>query len=437
MNLAALLATTLKTAPLRGLLARRDSLPEALTRAVREQGLHCWEFASDEELRHFLAALQCVPGSLVALYRAPDAAALPLEGPVLVLQAAVERIAQGLDARVAPQWRPMLLEAAARSLRSETPVILPLAIDILNGAAPEGAARAFYTPPVAPAPTAAALERIEDSVAQAEKAVWLLGSDCAASPLWRGVRELVERSGLPAWLTPAARGVLPQDHPLCLGVIRTHQALRLVQAAASTALPEAELCLALGVGPRERSARQWLRQRAESSQVYLLGRDLGDQAEGLRGLPGSVQGWLRRLRFRLDRGAAGNGAPQVEPLGLSPALEDLKQRWAVAHGGRAADARFMIVGSALREAVQSQLHWSCPQPWLDLALDSVPAAEAAWRGASAAAAHAPPLVLYDPRDLSLPPSGSHWQALPLAGLRRASVSSLVRRVPLAGAQRAD
>jgi hypothetical protein len=121
----------------------------------------------------------------------------------------------------------------------------------------------------------------------------------------------------------------------------------------------------------------------------------------------------------------------------APALEDLKQRWAALTGHPADEAQFMVHGAVLREAVLAQLRWSAPQRWIDLPLHDIAATAAAWRGAAAMQPQAPPLVLYDPRDLLAAPQTPYWQALPLTGLRRASVSSLHARRRLAGASHVD
>lgn len=77
---------------------------------------------------------------------------------------------------------------------------------------------------VAPERVAASDEGIATAVGllrQAERPVIVAGSGVLWSQAWAELRVLAESAGIPVLTTPAARGILPEDHPLSLNGSRT------------------------------------------------------------------------------------------------------------------------------------------------------------------------------------------------------------------------
>jgi acetolactate synthase-1/2/3 large subunit len=76
-----------------------------------------------------------------------------------------------------------------------------------------------HGPPLAAAPAPGqALERARALFAKAERPVMMAGLDVLNEPDGAGaVRAFVEKHGVPLLTTYKAKGVLPEDHPLCLG----------------------------------------------------------------------------------------------------------------------------------------------------------------------------------------------------------------------------
>lgn len=84
--------------------------------------------------------------------------------------------------------------------------------------------RASSSPPPAlmPLPSTAAgpgdLDRIHAEIRDAQRPIVILGFDLEPRAHARRVRDFVGRLGVPAFVTPKAKGILPEDHPLFCGV---------------------------------------------------------------------------------------------------------------------------------------------------------------------------------------------------------------------------
>jgi acetolactate synthase-1/2/3 large subunit len=73
-------------------------------------------------------------------------------------------------------------------------------------------------PPPVPRADREALARVSEEIARAKRPVVVLGLDLDPRHDARPVRALVERLGAPVFVTPKAKGMLPEDHPLFYGV---------------------------------------------------------------------------------------------------------------------------------------------------------------------------------------------------------------------------
>ncbi|MFO7695444.1 MAG: thiamine pyrophosphate-dependent enzyme [Vicinamibacterales bacterium] len=68
------------------------------------------------------------------------------------------------------------------------------------------------------APSPAAIGQLADEIRHARRPVVILGLDLDPATAPGPVRALVERLGAPVFVTPKAKGILPEDHPLYCGV---------------------------------------------------------------------------------------------------------------------------------------------------------------------------------------------------------------------------
>jgi acetolactate synthase-1/2/3 large subunit len=72
--------------------------------------------------------------------------------------------------------------------------------------------------PGAPSPSVPNLEPIAKAISAAKRPVVILGLDINPYANLESVRAFVERLGVPTFVTPKAKGILPADHPLFFGV---------------------------------------------------------------------------------------------------------------------------------------------------------------------------------------------------------------------------
>jgi acetolactate synthase-1/2/3 large subunit len=100
------------------------------------------------------------------------------------------------------------------------PVHIALPSDVARGedrASPATTPIAVEPPPIGPA-TADAIEGIAAALAAARRPIVILGLDLDPHVDVGAVRAFVDRMGAPTFVTPKAKGMLPEDHPLFGGV---------------------------------------------------------------------------------------------------------------------------------------------------------------------------------------------------------------------------
>jgi acetolactate synthase-1/2/3 large subunit len=100
------------------------------------------------------------------------------------------------------------------------PVHIALPSDVARGPdrqASEVARIALEPDPIAPA-SGEALARLATAIAGARRPVVILGLDLDPRADTEAARAFVDRLGVPAFVTPKAKGLLPEDHPLFCGV---------------------------------------------------------------------------------------------------------------------------------------------------------------------------------------------------------------------------
>lgn len=106
---------------------------------------------------------------------------------------------------------------------------------------PEGEIRLpGYRPPMAA--TEEDLQAALELIHAAERPVILAGHGIMMSGATQQLRELAERAQIPVTLTLLGKGVMPEDHPLTVGMMGMHG-----EAASNHAIQQADLLIALGM----------------------------------------------------------------------------------------------------------------------------------------------------------------------------------------------
>ncbi|MBK7169207.1 MAG: thiamine pyrophosphate-binding protein [Pseudomonadales bacterium] len=133
---------------------------------------------------------------------------------------------------------PWFLETAAREAFSGRPgpVYLDLPSEVLSTVIEAGVALHLPSFPAIPRPGAdpAQVERAAQRIARAERPLLIIGKGAAWSDAGAAARHLAEYFELPFLPSPMGKGVIPDEHPLCVG------------AARSTALRNADLIIMAG-----------------------------------------------------------------------------------------------------------------------------------------------------------------------------------------------
>ena len=133
---------------------------------------------------------------------------------------------------------PEHISTAFRTAMSDRPgpVYVECNEDVLYGEVDESAAES-PTRATAVSPPSADPDKIAEAVkilSEAERPILLAGSGPWWSGAWEELQEFVDRTGIPFYTTPIARGLIPEDHPVSF------------PAARSTAFREADAVLVVG-----------------------------------------------------------------------------------------------------------------------------------------------------------------------------------------------
>ncbi len=149
--------------------------------------------------------------------------------------------------RLTPGGAGLIADKAVRiALRPrQGPVHIDVPIGVADATAQPGPEMA---PEAAAIPHGPALDRARDWLARADRPLALIGLDALRDGSGEALRGFVERFGVPFVTTYKAKGIIPEDHPLCLGAaglspLADRHLLPLVHAA--------DLVLALGYDPIE------------------------------------------------------------------------------------------------------------------------------------------------------------------------------------------
>ncbi len=144
-----------------------------------------------------------------------------------------------------------------------------------------------------------AIKEAVKTLADADRPIILAGSGVWWSEAWEELREFVNRTGIPFYTTPIARGAIPEDHPASF------------PAARSTAFRETDAVLVLG------TRFNWIMtfgrrisERAKIIQVDIHAAEIGHN----RSVDVGIVGDLKAVLSQLNRESA---AQNVESMGES------------------------------------------------------------------------------------------------------------------------
>lgn len=168
------------------------------------------------------------------------------------------------------------------------PVYLDLPGDILHGRAED--TQAYFPPPAEPARPQGNPELVEKAInvlSAAERPIVITGTGALLSGAGPEMTDFVERHGIPVYTTPQGRGILPDDHPLCL------------TAARSVAFREADAVLLVGTrlnfilsfGKSPRFA-----QNMKMVQIDIDAEHMGNNRPVEVGIVGDARTVVRQLR---------------------------------------------------------------------------------------------------------------------------------------------
>ncbi len=125
-----------------------------------------------------------------------------------------------------PRRIPYYINTAVRMAMSGRPgpVYLDLPSDVITGIVDDGQVQ--YLPP-APEPARPAAEprlirQALDEISRAERPLLLVGKGVAWADAAEQARQLVERLQIPFIPSPMGKGVIPDDHPLCMAGARSY-----------------------------------------------------------------------------------------------------------------------------------------------------------------------------------------------------------------------
>lgn len=105
-------------------------------------------------------------------------------------------------------------------------------------------------PSMGPSPDASALDEAARVLSAASRPVTLVGMYTRTDDIAGWVRAFAEATPAPVLCSPRAKGVLPDPHPLALGLLADN-------AVADTLVARADLVIAAGLDASEAAARRW------------------------------------------------------------------------------------------------------------------------------------------------------------------------------------
>ncbi|MEJ5377285.1 MAG: thiamine pyrophosphate-binding protein [bacterium] len=219
-----------------------------------------------------------------------------------------------------PERLPELLHKAFSLAQSDVPgpVHLDIPEDILNGTFNWQQEKPLPVQPVIPGGDPQAIKEAARLLWEANTPMIHAGGAVLKSGAWEELRELAEYLGAPVSTSPAGRGAIAEDHPLCVPTLCI---------GARVALAQSDLCLALGCrfGELEFWGRPPLWAQPESQKlihVHIAAQRLGENRKPDIAILGHLKPVLRGLLLELER--LGPPRPQQERMA---AIRQTIQAW--------------------------------------------------------------------------------------------------------------
>jgi acetolactate synthase-1/2/3 large subunit len=146
----------------------------------------------------------------------------------------------------------ILFEAASLAVKNQPgPVYVGVPSDIAGQESPEPDLTLPSAPGIGPA-ALSAVNAMQDAVSKAKKPLLVLGLMAAQSCLKPLIQKVAEQFQMPVVLTPMAKGLIPEDHPLYAGVLN-HALAHIVGQTHQ----QADLIIGIGYDPVEVNYEDW------------------------------------------------------------------------------------------------------------------------------------------------------------------------------------
>ncbi len=183
------------------------------------------------------------------------------------------------------------------------PVLVDVPKDVQNQKIefvyPEGEIRLpGYHPPKQASEEQVAAAR--ELIVNAKKPIILAGHGILMSGAMQELRELAERAQIPVTLTLLGKGAMPENHPLCLGMMGMHGA-----AACNYAIQDADLLIALGMRFDDRVTGNLKTYSPDSHKIHIDidPSEIGKNVPVDVGIAGDLKTVLRQLMPGVHSGA--------------------------------------------------------------------------------------------------------------------------------------
>tara|TARA_R110002110_G_scaffold91264_2_gene237510 strand:- start:128949 stop:130574 length:1626 start_codon:yes stop_codon:yes gene_type:complete len=233
----------------------------------------------------------------------------------------------------APRARDMVL-AAGQQAMAERPGPVHVGLPVGMSAEPSsGASSSVVGNPQQPAVAPALLEQCAQQLAAAEKPLLVLGLAAVRFGVANAAIAIAEQLQAPVVLTPMAKGLINESHPLYAGVL-----FHALSDVVAETYAQADLVLAVGYDPVEFNYEQWMPQvpllNLDTMPVDIDGAAYGDTVDAVGDIAVSLE-YLKGQNFaaaQWDIAALGRRResmfarmrPNPDTLGPCSALDSLR-----------------------------------------------------------------------------------------------------------------
>ncbi len=191
-------------------------------------------------------------------------------------------------------------------------------------------------PAFRPEPSPDSVAAAAQALASAERPVIIAGGGVVASEAQSEIVELAEKLSIPVATSLNAKGTIPDDHRLSVGVVGTYS-----RACANRAVHEADLVLFVGSHTGSQVTNEWMTPAAGTRivQIDIDPSELGRNYPVEVGIQGDAKAALRRL---IDASQVGDGR-----AGWVERTRNLVQEWQLAVAARATSDAVPIIPDRL------------------------------------------------------------------------------------------